>query len=154
MTVLHVRLLDSSLEFHVEGGVHVVPVGWRTLAASISGDPPTPEDLTNAIGLVVDHLDDVERELPLSAFADSVTVEGEAAAVVADVEVGAAARRPFTLTHDAVEDVFRTLATETAADRRRNPGLPSPWVHDVLGACCALVALMRRLRVTAVEVQP
>ena len=154
MTVLHVRMLDASLEFRVDDGVHVVPVGVRTLAASISGDPPAPEDLTNAIGLVVDHLDDVERELPMTAMVDAVTVEGEGARIVVDVEVGSPATRPFILTHDAAEDVFRTLATETVRDRSRNPGLPSAWVHDVLGACCALVALMRRLHVSAVEVQP
>ena len=29
----------------------------------------------------------------------------------------------FVLTHDAAEDVFRTLATEPRADRIHNPGL-------------------------------
>ena len=143
MTVLHVRMLDASLEFRVDDGLHVVPVGVRTLAASISGDPPAPEDLTNAIGLVVDHLDDVERELPMTAMIDAVTVEGEGARVVVDVEVGSPATRPFILTHDAAEDVFRTLATEAAEDRRHNPGLESGRVDVIVGGAAVLVAVMR-----------
>jgi len=62
---------------------------------------------------------------------------------IAAVEVGATAQHPFTLTRDAAEEVFRTLATESAADRARNPGLPLAEVHQVLGVSCAVVAVLR-----------
>ena len=152
MTTLGIRLDDHAMEFHIGGGTHHVPVGVRTLAAGLTGDPPAPEDLTNAIGLVLDHLDDVERELPMAGFAERLVVEGRAAGVVVDVEVGATVQGPFVLHRDAAEEVFRTLATETAADRALNPGLPAEWVHDVLGACCAIVALLRRLPPDELEV--
>ena len=145
-TVLRVELGADVLRFEIGGGVHLVPAGVATLAASIGGNPPHPADLTNAIGLVLDHLDDVERELPMAAFADHIEVCGPGAAVVVDVEAGIPTPLPTTITPDALEDLFRTLATETTTERTHNPCLPPAWVHDVLGACCALVALTRRYR--------
>jgi exopolyphosphatase/guanosine-5'-triphosphate,3'-diphosphate pyrophosphatase len=49
----------------------------------------------------------------------------------------------FRLTHEAAEDVFRTLATETAADRRHNPGLEAARVDVIVGGAAVLVAVMR-----------
>lgn len=152
MNALRITIAPRSLAFEIGGGRYTVPVGVAGLAAGIGGDPPAPEDLSNAIGLVLDHLEDVERELPMAAFAEGLEVVGEAASVVADVEVGGSASLPFVLGREAAEDVFRTLATEHAADRARNPGLPAEWLHDVLGACCALVAVMRHFRATEVLV--
>ena len=51
----------------------------------------------------------------------------------------------FILTRDAIEDVFRTLATESLVDRRHNPGLPPERADVIVGGCCVLVALMRSL---------
>ena len=51
----------------------------------------------------------------------------------------------FKLTRDAIEDVFRTLATESLVDRRHNPGLPPERADVIVGGCCVLVALMRAL---------
>ena len=51
----------------------------------------------------------------------------------------------FVLTRDAVEDVFRTLATEAVADRRHNPGLEEGRVDVIVGGCCVLVGVMRYL---------
>ena len=126
-----------------------VPVGVLGLARSIAGDPPHPAELTNAIGLVVDHLDDVDRELPEARLVESVRVTGLGVAVLADVEVGAAASLPHEVSRTDLEEVFRTLATESAADRRHNPGLPAEWVHDVLGACCAVVAVYRHFELAS-----
>jgi exopolyphosphatase/guanosine-5'-triphosphate,3'-diphosphate pyrophosphatase len=50
----------------------------------------------------------------------------------------------FRLTHDAAEDVFRTLATEPRADRIHNPGLEEARADVIVGGCCVLVALFRR----------
>lgn len=153
MSTLEISLDAHATVFRIGGGEYLVPVGVRSLAESITGDPPAPEDLTNAIGLVLDHLDDVERELPMAAFADELVVQGDGAVIVSDVEVGGLAPQPFVLDREAAEEVFRTLATETEADRAHNPGLPAAWVHDVLGACCALVAILRRLPPDEIEVR-
>jgi exopolyphosphatase/guanosine-5'-triphosphate,3'-diphosphate pyrophosphatase len=51
----------------------------------------------------------------------------------------------MALTKDAAEDVFRTLATERLADRVHNPGLTVERAGVIVGGCCILVAIMRRL---------
>src|SRR3546814_10565355 len=80
------------------------------------------------------------------------TVVGLAGTVstVAAVEIGLAtydrdAIHHFHLTKEAVEDVFRTLATESLADRVHNPGLEEARADVIVGGCCVLVALMRTL---------
>ena len=45
----------------------------------------------------------------------------------------------------AAEDVFRTLATEPLADRLHNPGLEPARADVIVGGCCVLVAIFRRL---------
>lgn len=142
MTALRIDLGPTTATFRRGEDRHDVPIGAQSLAASIAGDPPDPADLSNAIGLVLDHLDDVARALP-GAAAEGIEFTGESALVVAAVEVGGAPALPFRLARHAAEEVFRTLATEARADRARNPGLPAEWVHDVLGACCWLVGVMR-----------
>lgn len=143
--VLTIRLHAQQCEFRIGESSYVVPVGSATLTRTIGGDPPRPEDLTNAIGLVVDHLEDVTRELPTVASAGRVEISGRGVTTVADVEVGAAATTPFLLSRHAAEDVFRTVATETAAQRAHNPGLPADLVHDVVGVAAAVVAVFRGL---------
>ena len=49
----------------------------------------------------------------------------------------------FRLTREAAEDVFRTLATETHADRLHNPGLEPARADVIVGGCCVLVEVMR-----------
>jgi exopolyphosphatase/guanosine-5'-triphosphate,3'-diphosphate pyrophosphatase len=121
----------------------VVPLGLEQLSATITADPPAPEELTNAIGAVLDHLEDAGREVPALEFADRIEVCGGLVDVVAAVEVGAAVDLPFELSRDAAEDVFRTLATERRAERAANPGLPAHAVHDVLASIIAVVSVMR-----------
>ena len=45
----------------------------------------------------------------------------------------------------AVEDVFRTLATEPLAARVHNPGLPRARADVIVGGLCIVVSLMRNL---------
>jgi exopolyphosphatase/guanosine-5'-triphosphate,3'-diphosphate pyrophosphatase len=52
----------------------------------------------------------------------------------------------------AVEDVFRTLATEPLADRVHNPGLPRDRADVIVGGLCVLVALMRRFDAPSITV--
>ena len=143
--MLTIEFGAREIRFSSDEASYTVHVGVDTLAAMISGDPPHPEDLINAIGLVMDHVEDVLREVPTAAGAERIECSGIGLATVAAVEVGGTATHPFVLTREAAEEVFRTLATESALDRARNPGLPAAEVHQVLGASCALVAVLRAL---------
>jgi len=120
-------------------------------------DPPRPAELTNAIGEVTDQLDDIIRLHPEAIGATRVVGVGGTIVTVAAIELGLAvfdARRLHGLmvTRDAAEDVFRTLATEALADRLHNPGLPRDRADVIVGGCCVLVALLRRLKVDCLTV--
>ncbi len=143
--MLSVAFGSREIVFTSDEAAYTVPVGVDTLAAMISGDPPYPEDLINAIGLVMDHVEDVIREVPSAAWDDDIQCTGVGLGTIAAVEVGSNATHPFELTREAAEEVFRTLATESTVDRARNPGLPAAEVHQVLGVCCAVVAVLRAL---------
>jgi exopolyphosphatase/guanosine-5'-triphosphate,3'-diphosphate pyrophosphatase len=114
----------------------------------LHGDPPRPEELSQALSVVHDYLDDVEREIP--AVNDAVRLVGLAGTVttVAAVEIGLSTYdrdriHHFLLTRAAAEDVFRTLATEKRADRIHNPGLEEARADVIVGGCCVLVGVMR-----------
>ena len=120
-------------------------------------DPPRPEELTNAIGLVTDFMDDLVREQPQVLEATRVVGVAGTIVTIAAVELGIARFDPLalhdmTLTREAAEDVFRTLATESLADRKSNPGLPAERADVIVGGCCALVGIMRRLRLPSITV--
>ena len=71
MTVWFVDVGDQTTTVRTEGFELHAPVGATQLATStLLADPPRPEELTNAIGEMVDHLDDVVRERPDSIGAD------------------------------------------------------------------------------------
>ena len=150
--VLRIHLGEHASTYSVEGQLYAVPVGADTLAAMVVGDPPLPEELTNAIGLLLDHLEDVTREVPAADLADSVEISGPGLDTIVAVEVGGHTPLPFTLSRAAAEDVFRTLVTESLADRVNNPGLPAEQAHRVLGVSCAVVAVLRGLRLDEVVV--
>lgn len=122
----------------------------RLTEKHLASDPPAPEELSNAIAEATELFDDVLRDV--SAFNEARVLVGVAGTVstVAAVEIGLAewnrdVIHHFHLTHAAAEDVFRTLATETAADRAHNPGLEPARVDVIVGGCCALVSLFRSL---------
>jgi len=50
----------------------------------------------------------------------------------------------FRLTKEAVEDIFRTLATENREERLANPGLEEQRADVIMGGLCVLVKVMRR----------
>lgn len=98
--------------------------------------------------MVHDYLDDVRREVP--GVDDAVRLVGLAGTVttVAAVEIGLPAYdanriHHFVLSRAAVEDVFRTLATEPRADRVHNPGLEEARADVIVAGCVVLVAIMR-----------
>ena len=128
-----------------------IPLGSvRITEQQLSSDPPAPEELSNAFALVDAYLDDVLREMPAVRDAATLLGTGGTITTVAAVEIGLAVYdrdviHRFVLTRAAAEDVFRTLATERLADRVHNPGLPSDRADIIVGGCCVLLAIMRRL---------
>ena len=135
-----------------------IPFGAVTSTDSlISSDPPRPEDLTNLIGAVSDELEDITRDHPvIGTITRTVGVAGTIVTIAA-VELGLhtfddSALHAMTLTREAVEDVFRTMATEPLALRIQNPGLTSDKADIIVAGCCILVATMRRLRLAEITV--
>jgi exopolyphosphatase/guanosine-5'-triphosphate,3'-diphosphate pyrophosphatase len=130
-------------------GLCSVDIGCVRLTEQyLHGDPPTAEELSQAVSVVRDHLADVDRLVPGAASA--ATLVGTAgtvwtlAAVELGVDPGASDRIDhFRLTRAAAEDVFRTLATEPAAVRRHNPGLEAGRVDVIVGGAIVVVGVLR-----------
>jgi exopolyphosphatase/guanosine-5'-triphosphate,3'-diphosphate pyrophosphatase len=147
----------------IGGGSTEFTVGTRSPEASISvdvgcvrvteaylhSDPPTAEELSQAVSVVRDEVSEVARTLP--GLDDVKTAIGLAGTIttVAAVEQGVPYSREaihhFRLTRDAAEDVFRTLALEPTAQRRHNPGLEPARVDTVVGGAVVLVSVLRGL---------
>jgi len=116
----------------------------------LHSDPPAPEELSNAVSAVRDHLADVEQAIP--GVRDAATLVGLAGTIttIAAIEQGLPEYdrdkiHHFRLSRAATEDVFRTLALEPAADRRHNPGLEPERVDVIVGGAVVLVAILRGL---------
>ena len=153
MSTLAIHVGAESCAVHIDGQALALAVGpAQLIRTELHSDPPLPEELTNAIGVVIDHLDDLLRELPAAIAAERIEVDGAEMKAIAAVEIGRAAELPFELSHDAAEDVFRTVATEPRADRARNPGLEAHLVGTVTAGACIVVALMRHLRLDRVTI--
>lgn len=122
----------------------------RLTEAYLHGDPPTAAELSDAVHVVREHLTDVVREVPgVREAATLVGLAGTVAAVAA-VEQGLAEYdrdriHGFRITRAAAEDVFRTLATESVAERRHNPGLEAERAPVIVGGCIVLVSVLRVL---------
>ena len=121
----------------------------RITEAWLHHDPPTAEELSQALSVIDIHLDDVARAIP--DLSEARTFVGLAGTVsnTASVELGLqeydrSRIHHFVLSRSAVEDVFRTLATESVEDRKDNPGLESQRADVIVGGLCVLVATMRR----------
>jgi exopolyphosphatase/guanosine-5'-triphosphate,3'-diphosphate pyrophosphatase len=150
---LVVDIGGGSTEFTVgtrtpEGTVSVDVGCVRLTEAWLHSDPPAPEELSQALSVVQAYLDDVDCLLPDAGQAQTLIGTAGTVTTVAAVEIGLAEYDPevlhhFRLTHEAAEDVFRTLATEPAAARRHNPGLESARVDVIVGGAAVLVAVMR-----------
>jgi exopolyphosphatase/guanosine-5'-triphosphate,3'-diphosphate pyrophosphatase len=131
-------------------GVMSVDIGCVRLTEKfLDHDPPQPEELSACISLTDAYLDDVVREIPAAEARTMVGLAGTVTTVAA-VEIGLETYdrdriHHFHLTREAAEDVFRTLATESRADRVHNPGLEEARADVIVGGCCVLVALFRHL---------
>jgi exopolyphosphatase/guanosine-5'-triphosphate,3'-diphosphate pyrophosphatase len=153
MSTLRIDVGATSSSFTVAAKACHVPVGVATVASHLVSDPPAPEELTNALGTVSDHVDDVMRELPDVIDAHRVEMTGAALRSIVAFELGHdAVPAQFTLLRDAADDVFRTVATEARAERAANPGLRPDDVDGVVAACCVVLGVMRRLQLAEVTV--
>ena len=130
-------------------GVVSVDIGCvRVTEQFLHGDPPAPEELSQAISVVHDYLDDVARELPTVKEATRLVGLAGTITTVAAVEMGLPTYdrdriHHFVLTRAAAEEVFRTLAVETRAQRIHNPGLEEARADVIVGGTAILVTVMR-----------
>ncbi len=137
-------------------------IGARTVTDQyLDSDPPRAAELSAALSVIELYLDDLRRDRPAitDAIDDgaSVVMVAGTATTVAAVEIGLLEWDParvhgFELDKPAAEDVYRTLATESAEDRAFNPGLPADRVDVIVGGCCVLVETMRQLGIEMVTV--
>lgn len=122
----------------------------RATETYLHHDPPRAEELSACISVAEAHVDGALREMP--AIAEARTFVGLAGTITtaAAVEIGLPEHDPtrthhFVLKRAAVEDVFRTVATEALEDRLGNPGLDPARADVFVGGMCVLVSVMRRL---------
>ncbi len=139
-----------------------IDLGYQNTTDTFLGtDPPRPEELSAALSVIELHLDDVARELTADRSPDDGTTPfdktvrggmvsggGPIFATLAAVEIGLVPFDPervdgFVLTRAAVEDVFRTIATEPLLDRLHNPGLTPEWADVIVGGACVIVEAYR-----------
>jgi len=150
---LVVDIGGGSTEFAV-GETHAVGVAStdmgcvRLTEKYLHHDPPAPEELSQALSVARDWLDDVARAIPATAEARRLVGLAGTVTTVAAIELGLATYdrdriHHFVLTRSAAEDVFRTLATETRARRVHNPGLEEARADVIVGGAAILVAIMR-----------
>jgi exopolyphosphatase / guanosine-5'-triphosphate,3'-diphosphate pyrophosphatase len=123
----------------------------------LHSDPPAPEELSNAVAVVRDLVADVPRVIPGAAEAPTLVGLAGTVTTVAAIEQGLPEYDPekihhFVLTRDAAEDVFRTLATESAAQRAHNPGLEPGRIDVIVGGAAVLVGIFRVLAFDAMLV--
>ena len=114
----------------------------------LHGDPPTAEELSQAVSVVRDHLADVDRLVPGAAGAAVLIGTAGTAWTFGAVELGVDAARSdlidgFRLGRPVAEEIFRTLATEPIEQRRHNPGLEPGRVDVIVGGAVVLVSVMR-----------
>jgi exopolyphosphatase / guanosine-5'-triphosphate,3'-diphosphate pyrophosphatase len=117
----------------------------------LRSDPPTPEELSQAVAVVRDHLADVDRDVPGAAAAKTLIGTAGTVWTMGAIELGVDASNSeridhFRLTRAAAEDVFRTLATEPVEQRRHNPGLEPGRVDVIVGGAIIVVTIMRYWR--------
>jgi exopolyphosphatase/guanosine-5'-triphosphate,3'-diphosphate pyrophosphatase len=115
----------------------------------LHSDPILPEELSGCLSVLGIYLDDLAREVPEVAACERLVGVAGTVTTTAAVEIGLAeydfdTLNGFVLTKAAVEDVFRTLATETIAQRLDNPGMYRGREDVIVGGLCVLVAVMRR----------
>lgn len=120
----------------------------RVTEQFLHSDPPSAEELSQAVQVVRLHLTDADMALPNAHEAKTLIGLAGTVSTVAAIELGLEEYdrdriHHFRLTRAAAEEVFRTLAMEPADQRRHNPGLEPGRVDVIVGGAIVLVAVMR-----------
>jgi exopolyphosphatase/guanosine-5'-triphosphate,3'-diphosphate pyrophosphatase len=133
----------------VPDGLVSVDVGCVRLTEQVlHSDPPSAEELSVAVGIVRDHLADVDREVAGAGAAKTLIGTAGTVWTLGAIELGVDASESerihhFRLTREAAEEIFRTLATESIEQRRHNPGLEPGRVDVIVGGVIVVVSVMR-----------
>lgn len=144
---MHIDDHEVRLE-SVDGRRWILPLGPVTLSDGelSEADPPNPESLTNALGAVDDRFGDLVVHEPALLTVSTIAVSGTHARMLARVEIGdVEVPAGYRLRRRDAEEVFRMLVAETAAQRCDEPGLDPSSANSVIGTCCVILAIMRRL---------
>ncbi len=134
----------------VEGSMSIDIGCVRFFEQYIESDPPMPEELHACISVTQAWMEDVVRDLPQIRTAKTFVGLAGTITTMAAVELGLHewdrdAIHHFRFSHDAIEDVFRTLVTESLADRVHNPGLEAARADVIVAGACIFVAIVRWL---------
>jgi len=133
-------------------GIQSCDIGCVRLTEQwVDHDPPLPEELLACLSVAEAHIAEVIREIPEITSARKLVGLAGTVSCVAAVEQGLANYdrdliHHFTLKKDAVEDVFRTLSSESQSQRLENPGMEEGRADVILGGLCVLVKVMRQLK--------
>ncbi len=132
----------------MEGGISTDMGSVRFSEKYIESDPPLPEELLACLSVAEAHLDDVVREVPIVLGARQLVGLAGTVSTAAAVEIGLAEYdrdqiHHFRLDRAAIEDVYRTLVTESRDDRIHNPGLEPGRVDTIVGGMCILARIVR-----------
>jgi exopolyphosphatase/guanosine-5'-triphosphate,3'-diphosphate pyrophosphatase len=132
----------------VEGAMSIDVGCVRLTEAHIEHDPPRPEELLDCLSMTEAHIDEMARTHLLAFEAKQLVGVAGTVTTAAAVELGLASYdssriHHFRLTREAVEDVFRTVATENSEQRLGNPGLEADRNDVFVAGMCILVEIMR-----------
>ena len=120
----------------------------RVTERFLEDDPPSAEQLSQAVSVVRIHLQEAAREIPAIREARQLVGVAGTFTTMAAVEMGLLTYdrdrvHHFDLTKPAAEDVFRTLAIEPLRDRVHNPGLAPERADVIVAGALVAVSIMR-----------
>ena len=120
----------------------------RVTERFLHNDPPTAEQLSQAVSVVRIELQEAAREIPAIREARQLVGVAGTFTTMAAVEMGLVTYdrgrvHHFDLTRAAAEDVFRTLAIEKLADRIHNPGLAPERADIIVAGALVAVSILR-----------
>lgn len=150
--------VSSMDDFKTCSRVESIPIGSvRITKRHLLSDPPLPEELTNAIADIREYLNDVEMQIPTIRsrkkwIGVAATVTTAAAVELGMIEFDARRIQEMILTREMVEEIFRTLATESFADRIHNPGLEEQRADVIVGGIAIIVSIMRHFELAEIQV--
>tara|TARA_B100000686_G_C16678871_1_gene910774 strand:+ start:87 stop:1010 length:924 start_codon:yes stop_codon:yes gene_type:complete len=131
--------------------VHSCDIGCVRLTEQwIHNDPPLPEELHACLSVAESYIDEMVREIPQVGEASTLVGLSGTVSCIAALEIGLACYdrekiHHFNLTRGAIEDVFRTIATENNQERLGNPGLTEDRVSVIVAGTAILTKVMRQL---------